>query len=440
MSALPLRAVPLRRDVPVMDMFETYFKYREQTEPPIVFHRWALIGCVAAWLGRSTWLPFGGNRVFPNQYIMFVGNPGSRKTTAINQARSLLDGVEYSTYAADKTSKEKFLIDLSGQEVDLSPRATRGKSAEDILDTLSVLDIDDGVPKEVFVVADEFNDFMGTANIEFQSLLGRFWDWDKESGPYTHRLKNSKAVNIYQPTVNILSGNTPQSFADCFPLSSIGQGFMSRLILIHGEPSGKKYSEPTEPSRETGDFLMGHLLAMRTKVQGPMTKTNDARSKLDIIYHSWPELEDSRFAHYSTRRYTHLMKLCIVMAAMRLSTEINTEDVIRANTLLAYAETNMPKAIGELGTSRISQASNKIMQFLYEARVPKNTHELFKVVRNDLEKPTDITSLLQNLQMADKIQLITLPDQKQGYLPKRDIISRKVPFVDMNYLKGRELP
>lgn len=422
------------------DMFDLYFKYREQTEPPTIFHRWALIGCVGAWLGRSTWLPFGSARIFPTQYIMFIGNPGSRKTTAINQAKSLLDGVNYDTYAADKTSKEKFLIDLSGQDIDLSPAATRGRSAEDILDQFNVLDIDDGVPKEVFVVADEFNDFMGNANLEFQSLLGRFWDWDKETGPYTHRLKNSKAVNIFQPTVSILSGNTPQGFADCFPLSSIGQGFMSRLILIHGEPSGKKFAEPPPPDRRLGDELLAHLYAVRSGVKGPMSKTREATDVLDLIYHSWPELEDTRFSHYSTRRYTHLLKLSMIVAAMRLSTEINKSDIVKANTILAYAETNMPKAIGELGTSRQSQATNKIMQYLYEARLPKSTAELFKVVRNDLEKPSDISTMIHNLIASDKIQTVTTLDGKQGYLPKRDGINRKVMYVDFDYLKGREIP
>jgi hypothetical protein len=424
-----------------LDLFDEYFYLREDTEPPAVFHRWSLIGCIGAWLGRQVWLPFGSQRIFPNQYIMFIGTPGSRKSTAINMARVLIDGCGYDTYAADKTSKEKFLIDLSGQDIDLSPRATRGKSADDILEQFNVLDIHDGIPKEVFIVADEFNDFMGNANIEFQSLLGRFWDWDKESAPYSHRLKNSKAVEIYQPTVNILSGNTPQGFADCFPLASIGQGFMSRLILIHGEPSGKKFSDPPEPSKPLTEKLMAHFYAMRSKVKGPMKKTPEAASTLDTLYRSWPELDDSRFSHYSTRRYTHLLKLCVIFAAARLSTEITRRDVIYANTVLAYAETNMPKAIGELGTSRMSQASNKLMQFLYEARQPKTHHELFKVVRNDLENPRHMTDLLINLTMADKIQVITLPDSngKVAYLPKRDLISRKVMFVDHGYLKGREL-
>jgi hypothetical protein len=426
---------------PPFDLWDAYFLYREQTEPTIVYHRWALIGCIGAWLGRSVWIPFGSSRIFPNQFIMFVGNPGSRKTTAIVQAKSLLVGCNYTTFAADKTSKEKFLIDLAGQELDLSERATRGKSAEDILDQIQVLDIDDGIPKEVFIVADEFNDYMGNANVEFQSLLGRFWDWDSEAAPYRHRLKNSKEVSIYQPTVSILAGNTPQGFADCFPLSSIGQGFMSRLLLIHGEPSGKKFSEPPQPDRKLGDRLLAHLFDMRTKIHGPMSKTQEARDALDMIYHSWPELDDSRFSHYSTRRYTHLLKLCIIFAAARLSMEITKLDVIHANTVLAYAETNMPKAIGELGTSRISQASNKIMQFLYEARSPRTVQELFKVVRNDLEKPGDLHSLLVNLTMAEKIQLVNLPDGgKQGYLPRREAINRQVMFVDRNYLRGKELP
>lgn len=427
----------MKRD---FDLFEAYFQYRDKTEPPAIFHRWALIGCLGAWMARKVWLPFGSSRVFPNQYIMFVGTPGSRKTTAINQAVSIIEACGYETLASDKTSKEKFLIDLAGMVDDLSFKNTKGKSAEDILENLAAFDAEDTKPKEVFIVADEFNDFMGNANIEFQSLLGRFWDWDKPNKPYSHRLKNSKPVVVYQPTVSILAGNTPQGFADCFPLASIGQGFMSRLILIHGEPSGKKFSEPPTPDKQLGEELAAWFMYIRTQCDGPMRKTQEASSILDTIYHTWPDMEDTRFSHYSTRRYAHLLKLCIIMALSRASMEITKTDVIRANTVLAYTETNMPKAIGELGTSRISQASNKIMQFLYEARAPKTQQELFKVVRNDLEKPTDLHNLLANLSLADKIQAVTMPDGgRTGYLPKRDSISRKIVYVNQEYLKGHEL-
>lgn len=434
-----------------VSLFDLYFRWVEETEPPAAFHRWALIASVGAMLGRQVWFPFGSSRIFPNQYVMFVGNPGTRKSTAIKRATKLIGMAGFDSFAAQKTSKEKFLLDLSGAEDSEGGEgvssAFKNKAAGDAISILRTLnlggssDAAEGGPREVFIAADEFNNFLGNGNVEFQSLLGELWDWDEPDRPYKQRLKNSKSIEILQPTVNILAGNTPSNFAAAFPIESIGQGFMSRLILIHAEESGKKITFPPEPNAEDTQQLVRFLMQMRSVCHGPVNMDEEAKSMLNVIYKTWPELEDSRFKHYSTRRFTHLLKLCIIVAAMRLSTVVRGKDVIMANTVLCYAETTMPKAIGELGKSRNSEASNKLMQVLYSAKEPKLLQELWKVVSNDLDKVADLGQLLVSLQQADKIQVVHLDGgKKQGYLAKQKPMSRSAAYTDFELLKGKEYP
>ncbi len=433
------------------DLFDLYFEYAKGTEPPAVFHRWSLIGCIGAYLGRQMWLPFNG-RLFPNQYIMFVGDPGTRKSSAIKRATKLIGLAGYDKFGAQKTSMEKFLLDLqdgdiSKDEVVGGYEGPHGKSKDKAIDVLMTLklkgegnDTTDEEPREMFVAADEFNNFLGSGNITFQSLLGELWDWDEPDRFYKQRLKNSKSVSIYQPTINILAGNTPSSFADCFPLASIGQGFMSRLILVHGESTGVKITFPKEPSEALKDKIISHLRRMKLSCQGAMTMTDDAMNALDMIYKGGLPLEDQRFQHYSTRRFTHLLKIVMVVTAARISTNITVPDVLYANTLLSWIEATMPKAIGELGKSRNSEAANKIMQALYSAREPKTVNDLWKIVQNDLDKLGDLGSLLVNLQQADKIQSIKPLTGKEGFLAKQKPMSRTAPYTNFDLLKGREYP
>jgi hypothetical protein len=424
------------------DMFDLYFYYRKNTEPPPIFHRWAITACIGAWMGRQVWIPFGDNRIFPQQYIMFVGDPGSRKTTAINMAVKILRATGFDKLAAKRTSKEKFLLDLSGEPEEVSSRGEHSiKGAMEALEGISMLNTNTDTPSEVLISADEFNNFMGPANLEFQSILGELWDWDDKERGYSYRLKNSRDVNIFQPTVSILSGNTPSNFALCFPPASIGQGFMSRLLLIHGEGTGVKVSFPEESDQQLTDKLIAQFLWMKKEIHGAMLMTKQARDMLDTIYRTWPELEDVRFKHYSTRRFTHLLRLCIIYACARISPEIEAIDVIRANTVLAYAETLMPKALGELGKNKSAEAANKVMSALFSARKPITFQSLWKIVSNDLDKPQDLTQLLANLQYADKIQVAPSGDKGNvGYLPKTKIIDRKLLYIDQNYLKGKEVP
>ena len=413
------------------DIFELYFTLRRDTEPPAIFHRWALIGVLGAWLGRSTWLPFGSGKIFPNQYIMFVGDPGSRKSTAIKDACSLIATLGYDSFAPKKTSKEQYLADLTMGGFDEENTAD---GDFDVLDTTST------VPVESFINADEFNIFLGPGNLDFQALLGDLWDWDSEK-PWQYRLKNSKSVSIYQPTINILGGNTPQGFTDCFPPASVGQGFMSRLVLIYGERGNKKIAFPSKPDESLLKRMHEKLIMIRARTAGEMKLDPEAKQALTVIYTSWPGITDSRFVHYSERRFTHLLKLCIIHAAARLSMTVELIDVIRSSTVLAYAETHMPKAAGEMGKSRTSEASNKIMQALYATRAPMDSKELWQVVRTDLEKPTDLSQIMNNLQLADKIQIVDLPGNRgRAYLPNQKGINRKVLYVDQRWLKGKEVP
>lgn len=424
-----------------VNLFDSYFEYVAGTEPPAIFHRWSIIACAGAFLGRQLWFPFGPSRIFANQYVMFIGDPGTRKSTAIKRATRLIGLAGYDKFGANKTSMEKFLLDLQDDGTEDDAHVAADKKAIDVLSNLKLRfdddSIGDNVPREMFVAADEFNNFIGSGNIAFQSLLGELWDWDEPTRPYKQRLKNSRSVSIYQPTISILAGNTPSSFADCFPLTSIGQGFMSRLILLHAEPSGIKITFPKEPSKELTDTLVRHLVRMKTVCVGPATMTRETESALDLIYKGWVDLDDQRFRHYSTRRFVHLIKLCLVHAAARLSTQITIQDVLHANTVLTHAETTMPKAIGELGKSRHAEAANKIMQALYTTKVPLSAQDLWKIVRNDLEKATDVVVLLVNLQHADRVQVIKT-GTGDAYLAKVKQISHKAPYTDFSILKGKE--
>src|SRR3990172_5559706 len=122
------------------DLFDLYFKYVEGTEPPAVFHRWSIVGCIGAYLGRQMWLPFGGSRLFPNQYIMFVSDPGTRKSTAIKRAAKLIGAAGFDKFGAQKTSMEKFLLDLQDGDINNDDVGTNGnsfgKSKEKALDVL----------------------------------------------------------------------------------------------------------------------------------------------------------------------------------------------------------------------------------------------------------------------------------------------------------------
>jgi hypothetical protein len=182
-------------------------------------------------LGRNVWLPFGKGEIYPNQYIMLMGSAGARKGTAMSPGGKLLRAAGYETFAADSVSKEMFLADMGkkdNSDIDLD------------LETL----VSDN-PTECYVMAEEFNDFIGQGDLPFVTRLTKLWDCPPEFQPSKASWEIS--LCIYKPTVNILGANTQQNFSMAIPPEAIGNGFCSRFLFIHSEPTGKAYYLPSMP-------------------------------------------------------------------------------------------------------------------------------------------------------------------------------------------------
>jgi len=392
------------------DFFSLYLEYTRKTECPTFFHRWTAITSLSAYLGRSIFFNHGHFTLYPNIYSMLIGSPGTKKSSAIKIGAKLLKQAGYTTFAARKTRQEKFLLDLAEQNEDPEGLGT------DILDSnlfgSDMTDYESRPPSECFIAADEFNNFIGVGNIEFMSILGELWDYE---GVYDYKLKNSKSVHIPNPTISILGGNTPTGFSQAFPTEAIGQGFFSRLLLVYGEPSGVKYTIPPAPDLVLQAQLISTLHRIKAEVCGEITASEGAIDLLDKIYHQWEGIDDVRFEHYTNRRLTHLIKLCLVVTAANFSRTISEKEVIYANTILTFTEALMPKALGEFGKAKNSEVTHKIMQLMDAATVPLTIQFLWKHIHTDLERRDQMIEILGNLTVAEKIQIV----DGKGYLPMR---------------------
>lgn len=409
------------------DFFSRYLHYTSDAEPPAVFQRWCAIAGIGALLGRQFYFQHGFKSIYPNIYCMLIGSPGTRKSTSIKLMRSFLTQSGYNTIAAEKSTKEKFLLDLAGEG------ASDGMSPDDILDRNLFGNGDDKPDSEMFIMADEFNDFFGNGNIEFISLLGTLWDFN---GTYRNRIKNGKSVDINNPTVSILGGNTPTGFSLAFPSDILGQGFFSRILLIHGEPNGKRIPFPPEPDRDSTARIVENLRLIKSSVFGPAQLTGTAKRLLSEIYICDPKVDDVRFASYSNRRFDHLLKLCLIVAANRLSSEIAEHDVVYANTILSHAEQYMPRALGEFGKAKNSDVTHKVLEIIYRGPGVVKMKDIWCEVYTDLEKMAQLQDILIALQQAGKIQ--TVPESG-GFIPHRKaLVEGKQGMVDFSLLTDEE--
>lgn len=394
----------------------------------MLFHRWSAITGIGALLGRRVYVVHGHNKIYPNQYVMLVGESGARKDSALRGIKKLLLAADYKTIAADKTTKEKFLIDLEegmdkahdpDERFDVTKNDKKNPTMRALFGAERSKD-----PTECLIYSGEFNSFLGHNNVEFIDLLTALWDWE---GNYSNRIKNGRSVIVPDPTISILAGNTPTGISMAFPIEIIGQGLFSRLIQIYADPTGRRISFPTPPPAEETVKLVNLLRDIRLKMIGQFEIRPHAAMALDDIYQSWKELDDVRFKSYSSRRFTHLLKICLCFAASKQENYIDLPTVIEANSVLHYTEYFMPKALGEFGKARNSDTTEKILKLLDKAELPLDpSKEIWPLISRDLDSTKQLGELLMGLMSAGKIDIIA----NGGVMIKKEI--PKWDFVHQN--------
>ena len=408
------------------NLFELYFDLLTDTENPTAFHRWTLISCIAASLGRNIYLPFGVDQLYPNMFICLIGPSASRKSHSISVGRKILTAAQYKKFACSKTSKEKFIEDLSiGFDM-------LEDSEAQLAELLNVPD-DEKAPCEVLISAGELEDFMGRNNGEFISMLTNLYD---PQPSYSMRKIRSQSTYVHQPCINLIGGATNTTFNNTFPPEIAGQGFLSRLILVHGGGPRQKIAWPRQPDKEILDYISASLLRIRKTMTGQFDLSQEAYAAVEEIYTTIEPLDDIRFESYNGRRHVHLLKLCMVYAAADLSKTIEYKHVLLANTTLVWAEKFMPAALGEFGKSRTGETLTKIIE-LCKRRVaddPNNPipiKELWCSVSQDFNDRSEFITAIKKLSETEKLMVVN----KEYVMPVETVVRSAGPHIDLTLLR-----
>lgn len=378
--------------------FRDYLAYVGETESPDIYHRWVGISVVATLLGRDYYLPFGHENIYPNQYILLQGLPGVRKSTALKIGTKLLKKAGYTRFAPDRMSRQAFLEEMHR----MNQPENMGMKLEDMLD----LDLNmSELVYQMAIHATEFIDFIGQHDTDYLMLLTRLWDNEDE---YANPKISKTSVKVMSPTVNMLAANTPENLNRAFPANTMDTGTLSRIIFVYSPPTGKHILIPSQPDPKLEFVVLDRLKEIQDKVKGPATLTEGAYKALDHIYRTFSRfpLQDPRFAYYNGRRQTHLMKLLLVVSAMRCSTVIEQDDVLLANTILTMTEHGMPKALGHFGRSRHSLLINDMLEWIRAKGELVNTPELYTRFISDVGSETEFQRIVNDLANSGKISWV----------------------------------
>lgn len=277
---------------------------------------------ISAVLEQKVWVTTS-SPLYPNTYIVLVGNAGIGKTRPIMAAMSMVKEIpEMHLGATSMTmaSMTDYLVEAKRQVIRLP---------DPPLDYNSM-----------YCIADELSAFMHEFDTGLIAGLTTFYD----CVPYSQgrRVGNIK-IKINRPQISILAGSTPSNLVNTIPEQAWEQGFTSRVMLIYSEerPIIDVFNTPKKPVPV--DML--HDLKQINTLQGEF----GWEEEFAVAMHTWktmgypPVPTHPKLAHYNSRRFAHLIKLAMVSSVDRGNSLVLTlDDFNRAREWMLEAELRMP--------------------------------------------------------------------------------------------------
>lgn len=421
------------------EFLKTYLQYVEETESPRLFHIWSAISGVAACLGRRVYYPFDVGNIYSNMYVLLVGPPATRKSTAINIMKDLVkkntgvrfapkdtagqrQGLIAAIHNVDTADAEEDLLQnlASNDAMSLDAMVMNGHRAKFIETEIDLRDI-----HTMYVTSGEFASFIGKNNSDMLTFLIEMFD----GTDYDYQLKTSK-LTIEKPLLNLIGGTTPTSISDSLPEVAIGQGFMSRIILVFA--SKKHRSIETPKLRTELEPMLGEVFKLLfNNWDGAIKISTGASKAFSTFYDKDIELSDPRFVHYIERRSTHLKKLATILTCARLSNEIEADDVYEAEAILRYTETYMPDALGEYGLSPLAHSKQRLLEFITHTNSAVPLDVIYSVMHRDMKKQ-DVILCLNDLQNAGKIMQVSTnsgPAYVKKEIHRKESLSNLLDFI-----------
>lgn len=229
----------------------TYVEYlASRTDAPPVWFVHAALSTLAVAAGNDFWTPDRGDNLYPNLWVVLIGDSGTGKSVPLAVSKRLLQKADLRRrIAADTFSMEGLVSSLKDQPVSL-------------------------------IVQGEFSAFLQNISKEYNSGLTEWLTDLYDCPPYVERRlapTRSKAgvmqpniITIEKPAVSLLAASTPAWFTQQFTSNNLRGGFFGRIVFAAGGKSGAYVGDPGPMDEDVEMELAAHLNTLADQPGGMM--------------------------------------------------------------------------------------------------------------------------------------------------------------------------
>lgn len=337
---------------------KTFCETFQNTESPEKYVYWIGVGTVGAALQRNVVFDQITFQLYPNHYIILVGPPAVKKTTAIYFGIDRLRQIGCINVGPSSVTWQ-YLVDKL-KEIQTATPEEMARTGAAIKDSCPMV-----LPAGELGTLIDFDD---RASIDF---FTNAWESPKVYDKGT-RMMGDQVLN--GPCLSIIAGTTPQWIKDHVHGATRGGGFISRCIMPYSDLSREIIAYPRKLVKvdhsEQLSRLEHDLLAI-TDLNGEYTLSPEAE-QLGETWYKQVSIEQQRTStgadsdNWINRRYSHVHKLAMVLAACK-------------RDKLIIEKEDMQEAIARI--EDISKDFNKVFAMLDERKETRGIKEIESLIK-----------------------------------------------------------
>lgn len=376
-----------------------FVNYAKGCEAPESFVTWAAVSTLASLVSRRVWVNQGYFTIYPNLYVVLVGLPGDRKTTAMVMSSDVIQAVNEIIKATDPTAT---VMPMSADCV--TKEALCKYMVSNCIRKFSYK----GKERQytpITLCLTELTHFLGTGNsahmIDFLVTI-----FDREV--YETKTKNKGDDLIPGPFLNILACTTPAAITRYLKEDVISGGFSRRALFVYETDPGTPIAWP-EVSKESSDALKA-CIDWGKKLQdvsGEFTPEPGFKEWYtpwyDKLFSESRQPQETMTRGYFRSKHIQAFKIAMMVALAESTDLILTVDHFKiALEMLERLEKNLPKVYEGMGRNELNAVAAKVMQLIDMAGQPIPEKKILSEMFRDADT-RELYGILEHLKRVGKI-------------------------------------
>lgn len=352
-SNLLLNALNMKRN-----FLDSYMQYAQGNEASPLFHLWAGINVLSCTISRRVYFSQEYFKIYPNMYVVLVGEPGDKKTTAMSLAREMVQKIDR-PIAPPSATKEAITVLMS---------------AENDKSKCHINYLDGTLPKHITHLSFFASEIvtMLSAGGNPQGIIEFFTDiYDREAFEVLTKNKGNDVIDA--PYITILACMTPEQTGQLLKERLITGGFSRRCVFIYGRSKAEPVPRPKLlPAQvEAKIFCLEHLNRVK-EFKGEYKMDADGEAFFDRWYRikhrqlSMPH--PAPFKNWLRSKDTMLIKLAMLLDLAEDMSGIITEPLLqRGVEMLDATEKDLNRVFAGAGKNPLAELAFKVISKLEEA-------------------------------------------------------------------------